>query len=63
MKSKNMQPKPVAVPLLKDLTDRQKADVKTQLSDPTVGSKPLKQPDLYQDSGNGYNPGFTFPQD
>jgi hypothetical protein len=63
MKSKKIQQGPVTAPLLKDLTDRQKATLKTQLPDPTIGSKPLKQPDLYQDPGNGYNSGFTFPQD
>jgi hypothetical protein len=63
MKSKKIQQEPVAAPLLKHLTNRQKANLKTQLPDPTVGSKPLKQPNLYQDPGNGYNSNFTFPQD
>jgi hypothetical protein len=63
MKSRKPQPEPITAPLLKDLTDQQRASFKTQLQDPTVGSKPLPQPDLYQDPGNGYNPNFTFPQD
>jgi hypothetical protein len=63
MKSKKLQAEPVTAPLLKDVMDRQKAALKTQLPGPTVGSKPLQQPDLYQDSGNGYNTGFVFPQD
>jgi hypothetical protein len=63
MKSKKPQPEPVTAPLLKDVMDRQKAALKTQLPDPNVGSKPLKQPDLYQDPGQRYNPGFVFPQD
>jgi K+-transporting ATPase c subunit len=51
----------VTKPLLKDLVDRQKADSK--IENPSVGSKPLPPPDLYQDSGSGYNPDFTFPQE
>ena len=54
MKSKKNQTKAVAVPMVKELTQRQKA--------PSVGSKPLKPAALYQDAGNGYNGNFTFPQ-
>ena len=63
MKSKKTQPKSVTAPLLKNVTDRQKAALKTQLPGPTVGSKPLKQPALYQDPGQADNSGFIFPQD
>lgn len=50
-----------AKPLLKGLLDRKKADSK--IPKPSVGSKPLTPPALYQDSGGGYNADFTFPQD
>jgi hypothetical protein len=63
MKSKKTLQEPVTAPLLKDLTDGRKASFKKQLSEPSVGSKPLEQPDLFQDPGNAYNPDFTFPQD
>jgi hypothetical protein len=63
MKSKKPQQESVTAPLLKDVIDRQKAALKTQLSDPSIGSKPLQQPALYQDPGEGYNPDFVFPQD
>lgn len=51
----------IARPLVKELDDRQKADSKVE--NPSVGSKPLPAPDLYQDSGGGYNQDFTFPQE
>lgn len=50
-------------PILKDLMDRDKANSKINNPDPSVGSKPLPSPDLYQDSGGGYNEDFTFPQE
>lgn len=52
----------VTTPLLKELADRQKADLKI-IMQPSVGSKPLKPSDLYQDPGGGYNTNFTFPQE
>ena len=51
----------ITKPLLKELVDREKADSK--IANPTVESKPLEAPDLYQDPGGGYNPDFTFPQE
>jgi hypothetical protein len=63
MKSNKRQNASVTRPLLKDLVDRQKADSKIINPDPSVGSKPLPSPDLYQDSGEGYNQDFTFPQE
>jgi len=41
--------------------DRKKADSK--IPDPSVGSKPLQPPALYEDAGEGYNSDFTFPQE
>lgn len=61
MKSSERQKGSVARPLVKELADRQKADSKVE--NPLVSSKPLPPPDLYQDSGGGYNPDFTFPQE
>lgn len=43
--------------------DREKANSKVSNPDPSVGSKPLSPPDLYQDPGQGYNQDFTFPQE
>jgi len=62
MKSNDSQAS-ITAPLLKDLMDREKANSKISNPDPSVGSKPLPSPDLYQDAGGGYNQDFTFPQD
>ncbi len=61
MNSRDRQKGSVTKPLLKELADREKADSKA--ANPSVDSKPLPSPDLYQDSGGGYNPDFTFPQE
>ena len=61
MKSNDRREASVTKPLLKELAEREKADSK--IVNPTVGSKPLPPPDLYQDSGGGYNLDFTFPQE
>jgi hypothetical protein len=63
MKSNDRKSDSITKPLLQDLKDREKADSKINNPDPSVGSKPLPPPDLYQDSGGGYNPDFTFPQE
>jgi hypothetical protein len=63
MKSNKRPKASVTKPLLKELVDRQKADQKKQQQNPSVGSKPLNPPALYEDAGNGYNPDFTFPQE
>ena len=63
MQSKDRKKESITAPLLKDLVDREKADSKFKDPDPSVGSKPLPPPDLYQDSGGGYNTDFTFPQE
>jgi hypothetical protein len=60
--NKNQQGK-ITGPLLKDVVKKQKAAFKLQMQQNGVGNKPLAQPDLYQDAGNGYNPNFVFPQD
>ena len=54
---------PITKPLLKELVDRQKADLKKQTQTPSIGSKPLDPPALFEDAGQGYNTDFTFPQD
>ncbi|MBV9611832.1 MAG: hypothetical protein JO091_05140 [Acidobacteriaceae bacterium] len=61
MKSTDGRNSPVTKPLLKQLVYREKADSKKE--DPSVGSKPVPPPNLYQDSGGGYNRDFTFPQE
>jgi hypothetical protein len=63
MKSNDRKNASISALLLKDLADREKANSKTITSGPSVGSKPLDPPDLYQDAGNGYNPDSTFPQE
>jgi hypothetical protein len=63
MKSSNRQKGSITEPLLKELVDREKADSKVINNDPSVESKPLDPPDLYQDPGGGYNRDFTFPQE
>jgi hypothetical protein len=65
MKSKpNNQKEPsISGPLLRDMLKNQKKNLKAVMAEPTIGSQPLAQPDLYQDPGSGYNANFTFPQD
>ena len=61
----------IAKPLLKDLVQRQHKDFKRVLNlasagssnSPIVGSTPLPSPDLYHDSGGGYNANLTFMQE
>ena len=55
-------------PLLKDLIDRQNVASKVTFDGvfknaDLSGSTPLDPPALYEDSGTGYNPNFTFPQE
>jgi|GEM_PF-1931762 len=60
----NRRPKgSVTKPLLKELVDLQKANSKVVNTNPSVESKPLDPPALYEDAGEGYNPDFTFPQE
>jgi hypothetical protein len=63
MNSTNRRRGSITEPLLKELVDREKASSKLTKNEPTVESKPLDPPDLYQDSGGGYNPDLTFPQE
>lgn len=64
MKAKKGQEGSFTNPLLKDLVNRQKVETKKHLDNmASVSSTPQKQPDLYQDSGGGYNRNFVFPQD
>lgn len=66
VKSSKSQKGSITQPLIKELVDMQKSDFKKLMTDhqvPSVGSKPLAQPDLYQDPGDGYNADFVFPQD
>lgn len=64
MKAKKGQAGSITQPLLKDLIERQKVESqKTFDNQPCVDSLPQEQPDLYQDSGSGYNADFVFPQD
>jgi hypothetical protein len=63
MKSSERKNASVTAPILKDLAEREKANSKSIDPNPSVGSKPLAPPDLYQDAGGGYNQDSTFPQE
>jgi len=64
MKTKtNTKSCPISGPLLDNVVELDKANQALNFPTPSVGTKPLPSPDLYQDSGGGYNAKFTFPQD
>lgn len=63
MKSSKRPKASVTKPLLKELVNRHKADLKKQTQNPSIGSKPTDPPALYDDAGSGYNSDLTFPQD
>jgi hypothetical protein len=64
MKAKNnSQGSSITEPLLAHIKERDQANFEANFPNPSVGSTPLAQPDLYQDSGGGYNANFTYPQD
>ncbi len=64
MKLKKLPESRLTLPLLTDLIERSKVQEQTTLSKISgVDSAPLAQPNLYQDSGSGYNRNFVFPQD
>ena len=53
--------KSITKPLLQDLKKREQLEF--ELRNPSIGSEAIKPASLYQDSGNGYNSDFTFPQE
>lgn len=53
----------VTKPLLKDLLASEQANPKFKIEKPAVESAPLDPPNLYQDSGQGYNSDLTFIQE
>jgi hypothetical protein len=63
MKQNQRRSASITTPLVKDLVERQKAESKQLGLNVKIGSTPVPAPDLYQDSGSGYNPDFTFPQE
>jgi hypothetical protein len=63
MKANKRPQASITKPILKPLVERQKADLKIQQQDPTIGKKPTDPPAIYEDSGCGYNPDFTYPQE
>jgi len=63
MKTKHSKRESVTAPLLKDVVKQGKENAPVNREETSVGSKPLNPPALYEDSGEGYNPDFTFPQD
>jgi hypothetical protein len=63
MKGINSKNQSVTAPLLKDVAKQDKANIKANQKDVSVGSKPLDPPALYEDAGEGYNADFTLPQE
>lgn len=63
MKTKNSKQDSVTAPLLKDLVNVDQANQKANRDQVSIGQKPLNSPALYDDSGEGYNADFTFPQE
>ncbi len=68
MKDKKGKEARFTQPLLKDLINRQKAESKLTFDcvsndKANTGSTPLEPPALYEDSGEGYNANFVFPQE
>ncbi len=67
MKDKKGKEAGFTQPLLKDLIDRQKVESKMTFdgvfNKANTGSTPLEPPALYEDSGEGYNANFVFPQE
>lgn len=63
MKTKNSKSESVTAPLLQDMVKQDKANTKLIRENVSIGEKPLNPPALYEDSGEGYNSDFTFPQE
>lgn len=62
MKQRDAKKSSITAPVLKDLVERDLAQQKANCEQVSIGSKPLNPPALYEDSGEGYNPDFTYPQ-
>jgi hypothetical protein len=52
----------VTTPLLKDILQQDRSNSDAAREQVSIGSKPLDPPALYEDSGDAYNPNFTYPQ-
>lgn len=63
MKANKLKNQSITAPLLKDVVELDKANTKATRETVTIGQKPLNPPALYEDSGEGYNADYTFPQD
>lgn len=63
MKANNSNKGSITTPLLKDVIARDQATQKADRETVLIGQKPLNPPALYEDSGEGYNADFTFPQE
>jgi hypothetical protein len=63
MKAKNKnQSGSITASLLERIVKRDLENFNHNFPNAIVGSKPLAQPGLYQDPGNGYNKNLTYPQ-
>jgi hypothetical protein len=62
MKANNSKQEPITRPLLKEVVARDKFNQKMLRETVSIGSKPLDPPALYEDSGEGFNANFVFPQ-
>jgi hypothetical protein len=61
-KANNSKTGSITTPLLKDMLEQDKANSKANSDKVSIGQKPLDPPALYEDSGDAYNPDFTYPQ-
>jgi hypothetical protein len=52
----------VTASLLKDVVERDQANQKANCDNVTISQKPPAPPALYEDSGEGFNPNYTYPQ-
>jgi len=62
MRQSDVKKGSITAPVLKDLAERDRAMQKANREEVSIGSKPLNPPAQYEDSGEGYNADFTFPQ-
>jgi len=67
MKYKNMGPKSITAPLLKETVALHRANLSATMPkldpNPTIGASLEVPPELDQDPGGGYNKNQVFPQD
>ena len=63
MKANKSKQESITRPLLRDVVARDQYNQKIVRETVSIGSKPLNPPALYEDSGEGYNANYVFPQE